>query len=673
MTKLATFILLLFTTLSQAAESTTIWLEAEDTTNTNFEPGPFAQVTLDGPSGYAYLRLYTPKGHATENKLPFFAEIPFTVTTEATYQMWLAGSPQNVGWAAPCRFRLDQQPFIDLKGKPWTSGPYGGTQHLLGWFPAASLTLKPGPHTLRFEVSSPRAQYNLFTFFLDTIVLTTDDTFKPAGNHPKYSPHPLRTTDFTPEERQAITDRIEIPKYRRALANSNEQVGPETTAEVVRKIKARPLPQAPQKLPHEFGLHGMERPFVLVDSNAEKSKQTFELLARAGVDGYRTAEGCWSRLGLKFDNFKELDFQLEQAQKYGAKDLLTIGYPASPYTVAGFYLSAAKSEYEPLYREYLRILFTRIKGKGVEYVELGNEVDATETWWRKSTAEMYVNELRMVKEELTKIDPTIKIVALGATRARSPKGLTDTDGRAFVRKCFDLGMDKYADAYSLHYVADLRERDFVDFMRSEIARAGSAKPILDTEENRAANPCDIVRTFARCFFLYDLPRVDYYMARDWYESGRSLVKTSLFDYEWNPKLRLLAYAASVDAMKGRVLVGIAEPTDGIEAYVLKFANDYKPPLGTSPYSIVMWNHARDLLKLDPKIPIAALTVTGLRSATSALNWRLDPLAFDADNGQIPVAEQPVIVFTNDLPDWKLMTTKQYLDHIAAISPPTTAP
>jgi len=213
-------------------------------------------------------------------------------------------------------------------------------------------------------------------------------------------------------------------------------------------------------------------------------------------------------------------------------------------------------------------------------------VDATETWWRKSTAQMYVNELRMVKEELSKIDPSIKIVALAATRSRTPKGLTDTDGRAFVRKCFDLGMDKYADAYSIHYVDRLNTRDFVSFMREETARAGSPnKPLIDSEENGGNEPYGVVPAFARCFFLYDLTRVDYYMARDWFEAGRSLVKTSLFDYQWNPKLRLLAYAASVDAMKGRVLVGIAEPADGIEAYVLKFANNYKSD--GAPYSIVM--------------------------------------------------------------------------------------
>lgn len=660
--RLLVCVLLALSSISRA-NPTTIWLEAEDAARTNFEPGPFVEVRPDGPSGYATLRLYVQEEKVDKAKLPFFAELPFTVTSAGKYRMWLAGSPQNVGWAATCRYRIDQQPFVDLKGKAWSSGPYGGGGNLLGWFLADTVDLKPGAHTLRFEVSAPRAQDKLFAFFLDAVVLTTDESFRPAGNHPKYSPHSLRT-EFKRGEQDVLRDQLELPYYRRAMAKTDEELGPQTAAEVLRKIQARPLPTTRQALPHEFGLHGMERPFVQAAWNADKAKQVYELLARAGVDSFRTAEATWSRLGPQFDRFDDLDFELEQAHKYGMTHLLTIGYPASKYTVAGFYLSAVKPEYEPLYRQYLRTIFNRVKGKGVEYVELGNEVDAPETWWRKSTPEMYVNELRMVKEELTPIDPSVKVVALAATRSRDPKGLTDTDGRAFVRKCFDLGMDHYADAYSLHYSDKLANRDFVQFMRSEMARAGSPnKPLIDSEQSGGDKPYGIVSTFARCFFLYDFPRVDYYMARDWFEGGQSLVKTSLFDYEWNPKLRLLAYAASVDAMQGRVLVGLAEPVPGIEAYILKYADNYKSD--GAPYSIVMWNHNREVLKLDAKATIATTSVTGLRGAVSKLSWRLDPSPLDASTTQLEVGEEPVIVFTTELPEWKLLTPEQYLDHVAS--------
>lgn len=646
------------------AKPATIWLEAEDAAATNFLPGPIVQVAPGSPSGYATLRLYVQENNIGQTKLPFFAELPFTVKTAGKYHMWLAASAQNVGWASPCRYRIDQHPFVDLKGKEWSSAPYGGPQHELGWFLADTLDLKPGAHTLRFEIQGPRAYDKLFVFFFDAVVLTTDDSFKPAGNHPEYSPYPL-PTEFKPGEQAAITDQVEQSLYRHIMARTDEQVSPATTAEVLRKIEARPLPETRQKLPHEFGLHGIEKPFIDIDNHADKAIEAYELLARAGADGFRTAEGCWHRLGPSFDRFDYVDFELDQAHKYGMTHLMTIGYPTSQYTVSGNILSAVKPEYYGLYRQYLRALFNRIKGKGVEYVELGNEVDAPETWWRKSTAAMYINELRMVKEELSKIDPSIKIVALAATRSRTPKGLTDTDGRAFVRQCFALGMDHYADAYSVHYVDQLASSDFVSFMRQEMARAGSPnKPIIDSEQSALDKPCDVVRTFARCFFLYDMKRVDYYMARDAFGDGRLLIGSSLFDCQWNPKLRLLAYAASVDAMKGRVLIGIAQPAPGIEAYVLKYANDYKA--NGAPYSIVMWNHNRELLKLNAKTPIPSQPVTGIRGAVASLSWRLDYTALNANTTQVKVSEVPVIVFTNKLPDWQLLSPEQYLDQMTLL-------
>ncbi|HWB55140.1 MAG TPA: hypothetical protein VG722_13140, partial [Tepidisphaeraceae bacterium] len=411
--------------------------------------------------------------------------------------------------------------------------------------------------------------------------------------------------------------------------------------------------------------HGMEKPFIDPDNHADEAKRAYELLARAGVDCFRTAEGCWHRLGPEFNRFNYLDFELDQAHKYGMAHLMTIGYPAAQYNVGGCILSAVKPEYYGLYRQYLRTLFNRIKGKGVEYVELGNEVDATETWWRKSTAQMYVNELRMVKEEVSKIDPSIKVVALAATRSRTPKGWTNTDGRAFVRKCFALGMDKYADAYSIHYVDHLADRGFVSFMREEMARAGSPnKPLIDSEQSALDKPYDVVRTFARAFFLYNMKQVDYYMARDAFGDGRLLIDTSLFDCQWNPKLRLLAYAASVDAMKGRVLVGIAQPAPGIEAYVLKYADGYKAD--GAPYSIVMWNHDRELLKLDAKTAIPSESVAGIRGAVSSLSWRLDSTPLDPSTTQVQVGEEPVIIFTNKLPNWSLKTPDQYLDQVTPL-------
>ena len=153
-----------------------------------------------------------------------------------------------------------------------------------------------------------------------------------------------------------------------------------------------------------------------------------------------------------------------------------------------------------------------------------------------------------------------------------------------------------------------------------------------------------------------MKRVDYYMARDWYETGDSFVRSGLFDYEWHPKLRLLAYAAAVDAMKGRELEGIAEPAAGIEAYVLRAAaNDITPA-----YSIVMWNHTRELENLPASTKVASRPVEGIVDPMRAMTWRLDSIPL---NGHITVGEEPVIVFANRKPDWKLFTPREYLERL----------
>lgn len=68
--------------------------------------------------------------------------------------------------------------------------------------------------------------------------------------------------------------------YPAKLAETNEEWNPETTAEVLRKMKARPLP-APSAIGSRkqlrFGLHGIEKPFV-----------------QAGADEERTAAGARS-------------------------------------------------------------------------------------------------------------------------------------------------------------------------------------------------------------------------------------------------------------------------------------------------------------------------------------------------------------------------------------------
>lgn len=125
--------------------------------------------------------------------------------------------------------------------------------------------------------------------------------------------------------------------------------------------------------------------------------------------------------------------------------------------------------------------------------------------------------------------------------------------------------------------------------------------------------------------------------------------------------RLLAYAAAVDAMKGRALAGIATPAKGIEAYVLKL--DGASELKTPPYAIVMWQNGapEELGPFQPSYaPLSPISVAGLAGVASAVSWKLDPVAFDKTRPEFMVGEAPVIVDADQAPEWKLETPTDFL-------------
>lgn len=628
---------------------TTVWIDAEDVESTNFKPGITVMAAENGASGGLYLRLESKESadHV------FYAEYQFRVPVMGEYTIWVASSPQNTGWASYVSCRVDNQSAVDMKGTAWQSPAYG-LDHCFGWFCAGTLVLSADQHTLRLEVANPRSSDSMYVAFLDTIVLTTDPDFRPIGNHPEQSPHPSWSDLMGKMTVEEYVDSLTYPVYAQKIKATREDIGLDTSSEVLRKIMARPLPKPDRRIAdRRFGLHGMEAPFVNAGDNDEQTSKAFELLARAGVQTFRTAESCWHRLGENFDDFKELDYQVANAEKYGQTFMFTIGYPDPKFNVAPVNLSACKPEYYPLYRDYLQTVFNRYKNKHIiDYAELANEVDAPHVWWRGATPQMYVDEMKMVKEEVKGVDPNIKIVAFGATYSRDEKKYPKPlgGGRDWVRACFKLGIDKYVDAYSLHYTQGSSAQDFVAFFRKELKQVDSSeKPLINSEESKYERPSDVVKCFARDFFLYDMKRVDYYLARDWFENG-NLLHGGLFDLKWQPKLRLLAYAMSVDAMKDRHLIGIAEPQPGIEAYVLEFNAGFGE--GLPPYSIVLWK--------DGEGPIQETRVSGFQEVVSAVSWRLDPIDFNMKNPVFQISN-PIAVFANDLPVWKLYTPAQWFD------------
>ncbi len=643
-----------------------VWVEAEDALKSSFIPGKTVNVspTGNGCSGGYALKLEVGTNKVKAGQLPFFCEYEFEVKKGGVYHWWVAGSPQHVGWISPVYVQLDKREFISLKDKPLVSSLYGvDAQKFYGWFKVGEFDLKPGRHHVRFEVRNLRAMDANYMAYLDAFFLTTDATFVPQGNRPKYSPQPAWNEQLQGSSFEEYVKKLELPLYVSDIAKTQEKIGPDSAREVLDKIRRRPLPDGTLREPgpHEFGVHGMETPFVQAGKDTNKIKLAYELLARVGVQSFRTAEACWHRLGDNFDHFEELDFQVANASRYGMGHLFTVGYPAYKYSISG--LSAVQPQYEDRYREYLRAILSRYKGgKGVRYVELANEVDAPDVWWKGSTPEMYVREMKMLKEEAAKIDPMIKTVAFASTYSRNELMGGANGGRRFVRRCFALGIDKYADAYSLHYTWTLAAKDFPAFFRREMSKAGSPnKPLLNTEETGAGKPAEVIKLFARDFFLYDMKLVDYFLAKDIYENGQ-LHYFGLFDRDWAPKLRLLAYAAAVDAMQYRELVGMAEPAPGIEAYVLKYADGYKKD--GAPYSIVMWKGGADAVESTSPGHVgktfALSRVGGCQAVVAAFQWNLDAIKWEAKAPIFQVGDEPIAVFANQLPKWKLISPAEWL-------------
>lgn len=644
-----------------AQTANTVWIEGETAASTYFFPGRTIQIFEDGSgaSGGECLKLWM----GTAWELPFYAEYDFTIKTEGDYSLWLAATPQNQGWASPMSYKLDGGAMINLAGKEPMSRIYGeppSKNGILCWTLADTVRLKPGKHNLRFEVRT-KCNSDRYNAMIDVIVLTTDTSFAPQGNHPSLSPWPtweetMKGTNFE-DYKKKLSDKL----YYELLAKTEEDVSPATREEVIRKLMARPLPKPDpnDNSIHRFGIHSMMGLDLTSGNKTDLVKRAYELMARAGVDSLRTNSSCWHCSGLEPKDFKRLRAEAGEASKYGMNFMFTTGYPTGKWAVVDHWISTWRPEFEPQYRQYLHTLFTEF-GNVCQYSEYGNEVDVPEVWWKGATPEMYVRDVRILKEELAKTSSKARIVGFAATGSRDLK-LAPGTGRDFVDKCFQAGIQKYADAYSVHYTWEMADRDMVDFFRREMAKyGGGMKPIINSEEG-SSKLYDIAKLFARNLFMYDMESVYDFLAQDYYENG-GLNHLGLFDKYWTPKLRLLSFAASVDAMKHRKLVGMAAPEEGVEAYVLEYEDGYK---GTGPaYSIVMWRNdnksigtKRDVERATKVQPCKVL-VAGVVSAN---DWRLDPVKVN-EEGSISVGTPPVFVYTNRLPKWKLISGKEWLDN-----------
>lgn len=439
--------------------------------------------------------------------------------------------------------------------------------------------------------------------------------------------------------------------YFKDITKTNEEVSDKTAEYVYKKIMQRDLEKQYLKRDEstQFGLHGMEMPAINVNGDRETIDRVYSLLARAGVDSLRSAETCWHRVSNVSGapvNFEQLDFQLKQAKQYHMSHLFIFGYPPAKYTVGNNKLSAVQGAYIKDYNNYLDVVLSRIKEYDVPYIELGNEVDAPNVWWIKSTSKQYVEEMKLLKEAIIRNNLKSKTVAFSATYSRNDTLGGASGGRQFLDASFKLGIDKFSDAYSMHHFVYGKD-DIAGFIRHEQDKFKlKNKDILNTEQldtspekNNYSKPYDLVKLFSRTFFYYGIKRMDYFIAQDRYLNNK-LYYIGLFDVKWRPKLRLLAYAMASDAMKGKMLVGRYSPKKDVEAYVLKSKEQ-----SNNGYTIVVWKNK------DEYGQYSSEKLMGLQGNVTIERWNLDvEQHVNSDNG-ILIDDKPIAIYTTELPNW----------------------
>ena len=322
---------------------------------------------------------------------------------------------------------------------------------MYAWHAIGVQSLRKGRHTLRLEVLRRRKMDDIFSVFINAILITPDLGYVPAG-YTEYSP-------FVPSP---ATTELELYKFHCARATA-EEIGPESGREVREKLSRRPLkpPARPVDGVRRFGLHGAEQPSITWNGDLKRQAEFYELISRAGVQSFRTSEGCWHRLGKTFSDFRDFDYQIQSAVRHGQTFNLVVGYPDNDFTVAASGLSTFKPEYEELYRKYVRSVLQRRK-------RTARRSSFSRSATRSTPASYGTRVVRpKLREGMPDLErgsrpgscpaPNLRAWRLDVVSA-DPHARPPEWGRPFVDQCFQLGINKYADAYSMHYAWPSKER-----------------------------------------------------------------------------------------------------------------------------------------------------------------------------------------------------------------------
>ena len=146
-----------------------VFLEAEYAVSTNFSKEPILNYGCSSSRTLQLNRVVPLFGNA-----PFYAEFVFFIQEEGTYEIWYGGSPPGPkddllpSYASPASLRIDGMDPTPV---------YREDVHVVENYTPAyywnvlkrKVSLKPGVHTVRIEITEKRRYDNRYFFYLDAL------------------------------------------------------------------------------------------------------------------------------------------------------------------------------------------------------------------------------------------------------------------------------------------------------------------------------------------------------------------------------------------------------------------------------------------------------------------------------------------------------------------------
>ncbi len=148
-----------------------IWREAEDADESNFDE----ILSLPWASGTRVLSLNNVNDPPARG---YYVRYAFEVTTDATYNLWVASRIDN---ASPWTWSLDD----GSPAPPKDGNPIGGYAGVFGWQRLGSVRMAPGRHTLEIKVTRRVGGVETpYLQMLDSILITTSNALPMGSRKP---------------------------------------------------------------------------------------------------------------------------------------------------------------------------------------------------------------------------------------------------------------------------------------------------------------------------------------------------------------------------------------------------------------------------------------------------------------------------------------------------------